>query len=405
MSSWRRLIVGIGAGCLVVGTAGAAFAVSSGGYSPSQQDCPNNADAFDAGQPGSQVPAAVPGCSNFKLNVEDGSGHRYAEFGIDQIPNNSDQNAQSGTYRVATNSDGSGPGVSGRYDTRYQPIPPGGPSEFGLAFYPVEVLLCEAASGPTAACLFTPNLPDPSTPPSVGVTPQVGTPDGSAAGLATGTSVYLGADDNLDTSEHDGVDGKQGTKGSANGPSDGGAVVLNWHPLDLGSWLATAAGDPTTVLTNPVPVADGGGGSCADGVCASAQTRQRTVYQGCGADPQVTPANGQCPTSSRDVYNYDGKPWDPQDCSSSDAQSEQACSGSYSDMDQWRQAEARNVVAEPGVQVYEDPDPQGSPLGPYPLPAAYVGTCGVAAGGGPVSAPAGTPMRNSAGQIVVSTGC
>jgi hypothetical protein len=408
MNSWRRLIVGLGAACLVVGTAGAAFAVSSGGYSPSQQDCPANADAFNAGQPGSQVPAAVTRpkrCSNFKLNVEDAKGHRYAEFGIDQIPNGSNKNAQSGTYRVNTNSDGSGPGVSGTYDTHYQPIPPGGPSEFGLAFYPVEVVLCEAAHGPGAACVFTPNLPNPKSPPSASVTPHMGTPDGSIADLATGASIYLGADDNLDTSEHDGVDGKQGTKGSANGPSDGGAVVFNWHPLDLTSWLAAAAGNPSSVLTNPVPVADGGGGACADGICFSAQTRQRTVYKGCGANRQVTPKNG-CRTKSRDVYNYDGKQWDPQQCSSGDSKGEAACrSRTHSGMDQWREAEAQNVVAEPGVQVYEDPDPEGSPLGPYPLPAAYVGTCGVAAGGGPVTVPAGTPMANREGQVIVSTGC
>src|SRR6266508_2147849 len=63
-------------------------------------------------------------------------------------------------------------------------------------------------------------------------------------------------------------------------------------------------------------------------------------------------------------------------------------------MDSWRQHEAGTVNAEPGVQVYEDPDAQASPLDPvyesglsdkpvlYPIPGAYVGTCGVTAGGG-----------------------
>jgi hypothetical protein len=77
-------------------------------------------------------------------------------------------------------------------------------------------------------------------------------------------------------------------------------------------------------------------------------------------------------------------------------------------MDWYRQQEARNVYAEPGVVVYEDPDPQASPALPnqlYPLPAAYVGTCGVAAGGGAAKAPA-SPVTNKAGQVVVSpTGC
>jgi hypothetical protein len=89
-------------------------------------------------------------------------------------------------------------------------------------------------------------------------------------------------------------------------------------------------------------------------------------------------------------------------------------------MDDWRKQEAQNVYAEPGVQVYEDPDPQASPLDPvfeagitpqpvlYPIPAAYAGTCGVTAGGGPVAGslvPPGTPGTNSAGQVSVSTGC
>jgi hypothetical protein len=87
-------------------------------------------------------------------------------------------------------------------------------------------------------------------------------------------------------------------------------------------------------------------------------------------------------------------------------------------MNSWRQQEAGTVNGEPGVQVYEDPDPQASPLDPaydagatpqptlYPIPGAYVGTCGVTAGGGPVAtAPPGTPGTNSAGQVIVSTGC
>jgi hypothetical protein len=62
------------------------------------------------------------------------------------------------------------------------------------------------------------------------------------------------------------------------------------------------------------------------------------------------------------------------------------------------------VYAEPGVQVYEDPDPEGSPIGPYPLPGAYAGTCGVLVGGGPINAPA-SPVTSSAGQLDVRSGC
>ena len=112
--------------------AGVAAAVSSGGYDPAQQDCSPGADAWNT------AASTEPGCHNYKLNVEDGSGHRYAEFGIDQLKQ--DLNAHSGSYEVNTNDGGAG--VSGAYDTNYQPIPPGGPSEFGLFFYPAQVALC-----------------------------------------------------------------------------------------------------------------------------------------------------------------------------------------------------------------------------------------------------------------------
>ena len=92
----------------------------------------------------------------------------------------------------------------------------------------------------------------------------------------------------------------------------------------------------------------------------------------------------------------------------SSVKDEQACDGGPGNphtMDQYRRAEAQHVVAEPGVVVYGDPDPQSSPIGPYPLPAAYVGTCGVTAGGGTAPAAPASPVTNSAGQVSVSTGC
>jgi hypothetical protein len=52
-----------------------------------------------------------------------------------------------------------------------------------------------------------------------------------------------------------------------------------------------------------------------------------------------------------------------------------------------------DVYVNPGVQVYEDPNPAGSPIGPYPLPGAYAGTCGVVYSSGKDPA------------VVVPTGC
>ncbi|MGZ4144103.1 MAG: hypothetical protein ACXVPP_02970, partial [Actinomycetota bacterium] len=63
------------------------------------------------------------------------------------------------------------------------------------------------------------------------------------------------------------------------------------------------------------------------------------------------------------------------------------------------------VYVEPGVQIHEDPDPQGSPIGGfYPIPAIYIGTCGVIVGGGDLQMPA-SPFTNPSGQFVFPTGC
>ena len=378
-------------------SAGVAVAVSGGGYQPSEQDCPLNADSNDAGQPGSWQPQSpVPGCHNFKLNVEDHKGGRYGQAWIDQEKQN--DNPQSGGFKVNSNGDGSGPGLQVTVDTHYQPFPPGDCGLFDLAIYPFELLFNTLNGNPQGPCTLTPPA-TPGGPPTITVTPLSGPPDGSAANLAQGAKLYLGADDNLDTGEHDGVDGKNGTANSANGPSDGGAIIVDWHPDQIAAWVAAlsaAPGAPGPFLSNPVPLVSIGFGSCADGACLGIYTAKTTMYEG------GTPGE-------RDVYNYDGKKFDPAGCDSGSAKDDASCRGPNpgdpQTMDGWRAAEKQNVVAQPGVQVYEDPDPQGSPIGPYPLPAAYVGTCGVTAGGGAAPAAPKSPITNGAGQLNVSTGC
>jgi hypothetical protein len=380
-------------------SAGVAAAVSGGGYKPSEQDCSEWADA-------NNFQGTEAGCHNFKLNVEDSSGNRYAQFGIAQEAQ--DENPHAGDYKVNTNSDGSGLGVAGSFNTNWEPFTPDSCGEFDVITLPLDEILYLTGQSTHKPCSITPSgqVPDPGlTPPTV----STGTPDGSIADLAQGARLYLGADDNLDTGEHDGVHRDctglpdctpypdTGSSHSANGPSDGGAITVNWHPAEVATWLATLAanpGDPTPFLTNPVPIADGGFGSCADNICLGAYSRQTTLYQG------GTP--GQ-----RNVYDYSKKNWDPEECSSGSVKDEQACDGGPHNphtMDQYRKAEAQNVVAEPGIVIYGDPDPQSSPIGPYPLPAAYVGTCGVTVGGGQAQAPA-SPITNSAGQASISTGC
>ena len=196
---------------------------------------------------------------------------------------------------------------------------------------------------------------------------------------------YFGADDNLDEGEHD------GSPYVANGPSDGGGIQANVAPLSAADWVAhVLAGDKGFVLTHPLPAGDAGAGACADGICVSVTTQRRVAY---------TAGSKKAPT--RDAANYDGHTWDPPECAGpSDTAGD--CGGH--DLGWWHKKNQTTYV-EPGIQIYEDPDPQGSPIGPYPLPALYVGTCGFVAGGGTAPAFPASPITNKSGQLLVETGC
>jgi len=392
---------------LVIGFAGVAVAVSGGGYSPAQQDCPATADASSAGatqpngHPASVSPTnTVQGCHNYELNIEDGKGNRYATAGLDQLPRGYPSTPglagvgypQSPNFPhagcAAVNTAGTGGGTGAAND--------------GCGANP---------KGAGAAVVIDTEHTGRNS-----FTPDMGTavPDLNAL-LSNGVFIYNGADDNLDAGEHDGVNGcatnppdrsglpctNDGSSGAVNGPSDGGAITMFLTP----NQATTAPG-----LMNPLPVAGGSEAACADGFCEEVTTHQQTLYNGGGG------SNGK--TQNRQVANYAGKTWDPYNCSSGSQSSETKATCGGHTMEWWRQQEARNVTAEPGVQVYEDPDPQGSPIDPlyeggltpapllYPIPGIYAGTCGVVAGGGPVaSAPTGTPITNSSGQVVVATGC
>jgi hypothetical protein len=199
----------------------------------------------------------------------------------------------------------------------------------------------------------------------------------------TGAFVYFGADDNLSNGEHD------SSSAIGDGPSDGGAIVLDVDPASIDRWVAALmAGELQYLLTHPLPLVRAGTGACADGICASVQTQRRVAYQ--GGDPH----------RSRDVADYEGKAWDPETCAGpSDTEADCGPGGIRA----WHDREGTTYV-QPGVQVYEDPNPSASPIGPYPLPAAYAGTCGAILGGGPATAPV-SPITNGAGQLRVQTGC
>lgn len=365
---WRRAaVVAIAAATATIGSAGIAVAVSGGNYAPAQQDCPKTADA-------NNDQGTVAGCKNAVFAVEDGNGTRYVEVGSAQLPQGS-----------------STPGL------------------FGVGSPGSDNFPHQACAGANTAGLGQPTDHDCATDAQgAGATAGVDTNDPSQSYVvpATGSQVvlpvdglvlYFGADDNLDAGEHDGVDGSAGTKHAANGPSDGGAISAHLTPSAL-----------TRVPTAqyPIPWLGISTGACADGVCLDVTTERHTLYQGGSR-------------RTRDAANYDGKDWDPYSCSSGSHQDEESCrTDGGKSLDGYRREEAGNVVAEPGVQFYEDPDPQSSPIDPfyeggaspqptlYPLPALYVGTCGVIAGGGATfTAPAGTPMTNHSGQVVVPGAC
>lgn len=206
---------------------------------------------------------------------------------------------------------------------------------------------------------------------------------GTAPDPASGLHVYFGMNDNIDNGEHD------SSEQVDNGPSDGGGAQLNVDPASVADWLSSLqAGGAGFFLTHPLPVGDAGIGFCADGICMSAQTQQRVIFQGGNKKKH------------RDVANYDGKKWDPDSCSGP-SDSKKDCGGHSL---KWWDKQEGTVYGEPGIQIYEDPDAQGSPIGPYPLPAFYVGTCGLIVGGADMQMP-DSPFTNKAGQIVVPTAC
>src|SRR5262249_19678373 len=155
------------------------------------------------------------------------------------------------------------------------------------------------------------------------VTPATNTPDLTVLtnAIQQGLLFYMGADDNLDAGEHDGASGLNGTDRAINGPSDGGAIPLG---------VAGGPAADTPPLANPTPPLFAAFGGCADGVCLDLSPGRQQLYQGNATS-----------TTSRDVANYDGKTWDPPDCSSGSQKEEQAChDANHADMNAFRDSEA-----------------------------------------------------------------
>lgn len=194
---------------------------------------------------------------------------------------------------------------------------------------------------------------------------------GEGADPSQGGRIYFGADDNLSGGEHDGA------SGMGHGPSDGGGIELSFDPASIEAWIAALqASDTAYLATHPLPFISFATGACADGVCFAVTTERRVAYQ--GGDPD----------SHRDSADYNNVRWDPDTCSGPDqnntdpATSAEECddpatAGQQENIYYWND-QVGTVYNQPGVSLYEDPNPEGSPIGGvYPIPGAYVGTCGI----------------------------
>jgi hypothetical protein len=342
---------------------GVAAALSGGDYSPDRMDCTKDAEAYDK-------PYAQYGCHNLKVNVESGDT-RYAEFGIDQMPNG--DHATPGLFGEGAPGSDNFPhglcaaantgGTNGKTGTE---CGDGKGSKRGIGAWVVgdlneKTLRQVLYAGGVHRTYTIKNLGD------------------------NGFDVEFGADDNLDGGEHDGFSGRKdvATDGLQNGPSDGGSIGLHVRPLSP---------DHLPDGTNITPFLMFEAGSCADGICEDVTTHRHEVYRG-GADKE------------RNAADYSGREWDPMECDGASLEGEKSCDsgrkGGPKNHKDWYNQEG-HVYADPGVQIYEDPDSAASPIDPiaeffsalgvgdgahplYPLPGFYVGTCGVIVQGKPVA--------------------
>ena len=440
ISKGRRiaLVASASAGLAVAGWAGAAFAVSGGGYSGYQQGCqPYDSDfATPNGQ-------TYAGCHNAALNVESGgttngdpndSNTKYVQAGIDQAPNDSNSPGTPTPYSLGmpgtTTSPHDGCVAANTAGTNGQPAPAGQgpttpdqaqandpacqPNNSGTGFalnFDYYQAYCPAAAALGSPC-------EDTTPGQTTFTPSTGNTVNYQPLIDNGLLIYYGMDDNSDNGEHDGVGPYSAPPGSTaagatNNSSDGGALMILLTPKGVAN---------TPSQTNPEGALNASMGFCADGICTEATTYKQTVYRGCNAPD----ANGQAPCDSgtpqdANVYDYapQGNPGnDPsvnqesQNCNSGDANSISTANCGSGGMDAYRSATPSYENVEPGFQLYSDPDPQRSPAAPspfWPTPALYIGTCGVYAGSpattgnfftSPMTA-GGQQITNADGQLAI----
>lgn len=179
--------------------------------------------------------------------------------------------------------------------------------------------------------------------------------------------VFVGADDNLESGEHDGIpetncepdpnDPNQqicyDNRDLANGPSDGGMIRVDLTPNTEDPSANVNPSNPDALLVG----AYAGAGFCVDGICGNAVSSERRVYDG-GQEGRVylDDATADDYKDTDDYCSYDN---------------EHNCVRDVHDQQQ-------DFYSRPGINFYADPDPQDSSLGPFDGSTnTHIGTGGV----------------------------
>ncbi|MFY9588947.1 MAG: hypothetical protein WAT66_16010 [Actinomycetota bacterium] len=328
--------------------ASAAFAMSDGNYDAHDMGCKEEGNAFDPvhDPDGVHDPNANPDeCQAFRITAGTDANPNVVRIGLDHEEPGPDgfaggHNPHHGTAYLGS------PGqeiLQVHYGTGItQPVP------FDLLFFgPGE-------DGP---------LSDDHNQPELEVEKQ--NPDNFdyiSRELPKELHFFFGADDNLESGEHDGIPERNceadgvtcyDNKDLANGPSDGGAIRFDAAP----NTDDPAANFDVGNFDNFFRTLYAGFGACVDGICFNGGTGERRVYDG-SQDGRVylDDATADDYKDTDDYCSYDN---------------EHNCVRDVHNQQQ-------DFYSRPGLNVYADPDPQDSSLGPFDGSTnTHVGTGGV----------------------------
>jgi hypothetical protein len=346
-----RLRRSLFAAAFLVAVAGTSYAMSDGNYDPEDMGCKPEGNAFDpANDPdGVHDPHANPDrCQTLRIGAGTDANPKFVRVGLDH--------------------EEPGPGgFAGGHNPHHGTAYVGSPGE--------EILEVHYGTGITQAILvdvlfFGPGedgpLSDDHDRPELEI--KQFNPENAEhidQNPPKEVHAFFGADDNLESGEHDGVpeqncedDGMGGevcydNTDLANGPSDGGEIRVDVTPDQDDPASNVDPGNPDNVA----PGAYAGTGACVDGICFNAGTGERQVYD--GGQPGTVYLDDATADDYKDTDDY---------CS---YDNEGNCVREVHDQQQ-------DFSSRPGVNIYADPDPQDSSLGPFDGSTnTHIGTGGI----------------------------